>query len=433
MENRFGWVMVVMLFVAGGISFLDRAALSIVAPMIVRDLNLTASNLGVIFSAFFVGYSLMCFLGGMAADRFGPKRVLLCAMVLWSLFCGLTAVSTTFISLLVIRILFGMAEGPFLSNANKIIGNWIPTGRRAMAISIAQSGTTLGGAIAGPIVGVIALSYGWKVSFVAIAAIGLLWVMGWFLIARDAPAARLVAVPESPETPRCAETDARSLGSYLRQPAVLAIAFAFFGFGYLLYFFLSWFPSYLMMERHLSIKDMSIVSAFPWLMGFVGYIAGGAVSDWVLKLTGRAVFARKIVLVICLFAAAVCVVLAGYATTVWSAAGLMGTSILFLYMSANSYWALILDMIEGARVGAVGGYVHMFGNFAGVAAPAVTGFIVQETGSFTSAFALAGVIALLGSICIAVFIPQPPSKQEVAPDSKPRQGIEMNSGSGLAN
>ncbi|MGF6534056.1 ACS family hexuronate transporter-like MFS transporter [Paraburkholderia sp. GAS206C] len=433
MQNRFGWVMVVMLFVAGGISFLDRAALSIVAPMIMRDLKLTASSLGVIFSAFFVGYSLLCFLGGMAADRFGPKRVLLCAMVLWSLFCGLTAVASTFVALLVIRVLFGMAEGPFLSNANKLIGNWIPIRRRAMAISVAQSGTTLGGAIAGPIVGAIALSYGWKVSFVAIAAIGLLWVTGWLLIGKDAPAALTVAAHNDHAAVRASGTKARSLGSYLRQPAVLAIAFAFFGFGYLLYFFLSWFPSYLTMERHLSIKDMSIVSVFPWLMGFVGYIAGGAVSDWVLAITGRAVFARKIVLVVCLLAAAVCVALAGYATAVWSAAGLMGASILFLYMSANSYWALILDMIEDARVGAVGGYVHMFGNFAGVAAPAVTGFIVQETGSFRSAFALAGGIALSGSICIALFVRQPPAKREVMPHSEPQQGMEMNSGSGLAN
>ncbi|CAB3752074.1 Hexuronate transporter [Paraburkholderia solisilvae] len=433
MQKRLGWVMVVMLFTAGGISFLDRAALSIVAPMILRDLNLSTSSLGIIFSAFFIGYSLLCFLGGMAGDRFGPKRVLLWAMVLWSLFCGLTAASTTFVSLLVIRVLFGMAEGPFLSNANKLIGNWIPVRRRAMAISVAQSGTTLGGAIAGPVVGVIALSYGWRVSFIAIAAIGILWIIGWLLIGKDAPAARAVAVRGDHAVARPVDAETRSLGSYLRQPAVLAIAFAFFGFGYLLYFFLSWFPSYLTMERHLSIRDMSGVSMLPWLMGFVGYIAGGVASDWILKITGRAVFARKIVLVIGLLVAAVCVALAGFATAVWSAVALMGTSIFFLYMSANSYWALILDMIEEARVGAVGGYVHMFGNFAGVLAPTATGFIVQQTGSFTSAFALAGVIALSGSICIALFVRRPPCKQEAAPHDEPHQGAEMNSGSGLAN
>ncbi len=178
------------------------------------------------------------------------------------------------------------------------------------------------------------------------------------------------------------------LGAYLRRPAVLAIAFAFFGFGYLLYFFLSWFPSYLTMERHLSIKDMSVVSTIPWLMGFVGYIAGGVVSDRICVMTGRPVFARKVVLVSSLLAAAVCVAFAGYADSVLVAAALMGTSILFLYASANCYWALILDMIEESRVGAVGGFVHMIGNFAGVLAPFVTGVLVQRTGSFSAAFVL---------------------------------------------
>jgi sugar phosphate permease len=280
-----------------------------------------------------------------------------------------------------------------------------------MAISIAQSGTTLGGAVAGPIVGALALTYGWKTSFVAIAAAGFVWVIGWLVLGKNAPVSGAAGQPlyaaeadKNPSIQPSAMT--RSLSSYLREPAVLAIAFAFFGFGYLLYFFLSWFPSYLTMERHLSIKDMSVVSSIPWLMGFVGYLLGGAISDYVLKVTGRPIFARKLVLVVCLLAAAVCVAIAGYADSVWSAATLMGSSILFLYMSANSYWALILNMVPGEKVGAVGGYVHMFGNFAGIAAPAVTGFIVQKTGVFTSAFALAGGIALLGSICIAVFVRQ---------------------------
>jgi ACS family hexuronate transporter-like MFS transporter len=419
MKRHWGWMMVAMVFVAGGISFLDRAALSVAAPLIVRDLRLDPASLGIVFSTFFLGYSVMCFLGGIAADRFGAKRVLLFAMVFWSLFCGLTAAATTFASLLVVRVLFGMAEGPFLSNASKLIGNWIPTTQRATAISVAQSGTTLGGAIAGPIVGYLALAYGWKTSFVAIGAIGLVWTAAWLFIGRDHPARAssddLMGTRNTASSQRAeaASLDIRTIGSYVREPAVLAIAFAFFGFGYLLYFFLSWFPSYLTMERHLSIKDMSMVSAIPWLMGFVGYILGGIVSDQLCRKTGRAVFARKLVLVVCLLAAAVCVGLAGYANSVLSAAALMGASILFLYMSANSYWVLILDMIAPERVGAIGGFVHMFGNFAGIAAPAVTGYIVQRTGSFSSAFVLAGAIALLGSLSIAVFVSHRPSVRKV--------------------
>jgi MFS transporter, ACS family, hexuronate transporter len=424
MKRHDGWVMVAMLFAAGGISFLDRAALSVVAPLIVRDLHLDPASLGIVFSTFFIGYSVLCFAGGIASDRYGPKRVLLFAMLFWSLFCGLTAAATSLASLVVVRVLFGMAEGPFLTNSSKLIGNWFPAARRGTAVSIAHSGTTLGGAIAGPVVGYLALAYGWKVSFIAIAAIGFAWTLGWSFAGRDRPAHS--ADTDAPAGTRSDPPGQRgspvtldvrpigTIGSYIRQPAVLAISVAFFGFGYLLYFFLSWFPSYLTMERHLSLKDMSVVSVIPWLMGFVGYILGGIVSDYLCRKTGRAVFARKIVLVLSLLAAAVCVALAGYADSVISAAALMGTSILFLYMSANCYWALILDMIVSARVGAIGGFVHMIGNFSGIAAPAITGYLVQRTGSFSSAFGLAGAMALLGSLCVAVFVPPgPPARGRI--------------------
>lgn len=112
----------------------------------------------------------------------------------------------------------------------------------------------------------------------------------------------------------------------------------------------------------------------------------------------------------------------------------MGASILFLHMSANSYWALILDIIEESRVGAVGGYVHMIGNFAGVLAPTITGFIVQRTGSFTSAFTLAGGIALLGSACIALFVSQRPPNQGTGVSTATRMiELRMNSGESLTN
>lgn len=409
MTKSYGWLMVAMVFIAGCVSFLDRAALSVVAPLIVKDLHLDPSTLGAVFSTFFVGYSALCFLGGIASDRFGPRRVLLVAMVFWSLFCGLTAVATTFGTLLMVRVLFGMAEGPFLASASKLLGNWFSAPKRATAISIAHSGTTLGGAIAGPMVTYIAVSYGWRTAFVAIAAIGLVWAAAWALVGKDGEPS-----PPNPRGPIGAygtegKAFTQPLGAYLRHPSVLAIAFAFFGFGYLLYFFLSWFPSYLTMERHLSIKDMSVISTIPWLMGFVGYIAGGVVSDRICTLTGRPIYARRIVLVSSLLGAAVCVVFAGYADSVLFAAALMGTSILFLYASANCYWALVLDMIEASRVGAVGGFVHMVGNFAGVLAPFVTGLLVQRTGSFSAAFGLAGSIALLGSLCIAFLIPSDPS------------------------
>ncbi len=119
-------------------------------------------------------------------------------MTFWSLFCGLTAVATAFGTLLVVRLLFGMAEGPFLASASKLIGSWFPPSKRATAISIAHSGTTLGGAIAGPIVAYLAVMYGWRIAFVAIASIGVVWAAGWTLVGKDGKSGELVLAADEP-------------------------------------------------------------------------------------------------------------------------------------------------------------------------------------------------------------------------------------------
>jgi len=115
---HYSWFIIALLFIGGAISYLDRAALSIAAPMIAEDMQLDPGRLGIVFSSFFVGYALFCFVGGFAADRIGPKNVFTLAMTVWSVFCGLTAAATGLVSLLVVRVIFGMGEGPFGSAAN---------------------------------------------------------------------------------------------------------------------------------------------------------------------------------------------------------------------------------------------------------------------------------------------------------------------------
>src|SRR5258706_11665901 len=131
METRSRWTLVCLLFVGGAISYLDRAALSITAPLITKELNLEPAQLGIVFSSFFVGYALFCFVGGYASDRFGPRAVLTVSMLVWSLFCGLTAVTVGIASLLVVRVIFGMGEGPFCATINKLVSNWFPRQQQA--------------------------------------------------------------------------------------------------------------------------------------------------------------------------------------------------------------------------------------------------------------------------------------------------------------
>jgi MFS transporter, ACS family, hexuronate transporter len=255
-----------------------------------------------------------------------------------------------------------MGEGPYRSATNKLISNWFPRRQQASAVGWANAGTPLGGAIAGPIVGFIALAYGWRVSFVVIAFIGLCWAIAWMLLVTDRPeqnlrvsAAERTEIAADPEVPTAGPRV--NLGRLLIRPGVLATAFAFFGYAYILYFFLSWFPSYLTMQQHLSIKSMSFVGAIPWLLGFINLAGGGMVSDVIYRFTGNAVLARKLVLVGGLLTAAVCVALAGQVTGVLAAVTLMTVSVFFMYLTGHTYFALILDTIEKNRVGGVSGFV----------------------------------------------------------------------------
>jgi MFS transporter, ACS family, hexuronate transporter len=305
-----------------------------------------------------------------------------------------------------------MGEGPIGSTANKMIRNWFPRDRQASAISIANAGTPLGGAISGPIVGFLALAAGWRVAFVVIALIGIAWAVAWVLMVADSPEQDpKVGAVERAEVESASGTDAAGpplpLGPMLLRPAVLATGFAFFGYACILYFFLTWFPSYLLMARHLSIKTMSLATTIPWLVGFVGLLSGGFLSDFIYRLTGNAVLSRKLVLVTCLLASAVGIAFAGVVASVQGAVALMAVSIFFMYLTGNTYFALVLDTVDSPRVGGVSGFVHFIANCGGIVAPLVTGFIVQATGSFTSAFLLTGAIAVVGALGVVIFVRAP--------------------------
>ncbi|MFM0690318.1 MFS transporter [Paraburkholderia strydomiana] len=413
------WFVVALLFLAGVINYLDRSALSIAAPLIQKDLNFSHAQMGVVFSSFFVGYALFNFVGGVLSDKVGAKRVFGTAMGVWSLFCGATALATGIGSLIVLRVLFGMGEGPFSSSNSKMVNNWFPRKEVASAIGVISSGTPLGGALAGPVVGFMAVQFGWRWAFVAIMLLGLLWLVFWVATTTEHPQQnsrvtsdemQLILAGQADEHALAHSADGSKLGlgHFLRKPIILATAFAFFSYNYVLFFFLSWFPTYLTEAHHLSLRDMSIATVIPWVLGSIGLAAGGFISDLILRLTGKPLLSRKIVLGTCLGAAAVCVALAGRVASTESAVALMSVSIFFLYVTGAVYWAVIQDTVPREHVGGVGGFVHLLANLAGVIGPAVTGFIVQAThGAYGSAFVLAGGIAVLGAVCSLVWIREP--------------------------
>jgi MFS transporter, ACS family, hexuronate transporter len=411
---RYRWIIILMLFLANAINYTDRSAMSVALPLLSKQFHLTPSEAGMILSSFFIGYALFNFVGGYLSDIKGPRKVMGTAMTFWSLFCGLTAATFNFTSLFLVRIFFGFGEGPLTSTTNKTMNNWIPLKERARAVGIANAGAPIGGALSGPIVALISLHWGWQYSFIALTIVGLIWAVIWFKISTDKPEIHpkvskkeLIEITQDEPAKTSVnqpKTEKTPLLSILKQPKVAALAVGMFGYNYTLFFFLTWFPSYLMDARHLSVGKMGIVTVLPWIAGGIGQLVGSFLIDYIYKLTGKVLFSRKVVLVSCLISSAVCVGLTGLANSVTSAVTLMTIGICFLYLQATTYWAIIQDIVPKEKVGGASGFVHAVANISGIIGPTVTGFIVQYTGSYTMAFLLAGGLAIIGALGVAFFV-----------------------------
>lgn len=413
-------VVLFLLFLAGVVNYLDRSALSISAPFIQKDLSLSSGQMGIIFSSFSVGYALFNIIGGIASDKFGARNTLLAAMIIWSLFSGSVGLAVGFVSLIIIRVLFGMGEGPLSTTTNKMINSWFPPNRRASTMGIASSGTPLGGAIAGPIVGFICLQFGWRISFAVIMSIGFVWSFAWWKFVKEKSnndgfeesVSENIGIKEN-------KTNYKIKTSfYLRQKTIIFNAIGFFSYNYILFFFLTWYPSYLVKERGLSVQTMSFVNMIPWTLGLIALGTGGIFSDMLVKKfkDKHILFSRKIIIVCCLFIAAIGIALSGSMESLAGSVAMLAIAVFFMYLTGAIYWGVVNDVVDQDNVGSVGGFTHAIGNCAGILGPLVTGYIIQFTGSFTTAFIFAGVIALIGSLGALIFIkPIPKTLYENAP------------------
>jgi len=415
MKQNYRWVIAALLFAAGMLNYLDRAALSVVAPIIKGDLHINDAQMGLLFSSFFIGYCIFCFIGGWASDRFGPRKVFFYAAGFWSLFCGTTALASNFATLMVSRVAFGMAEGPMGTTTNKAISNWFPRREAGRAVGITNAGQPLGAAIAAPIVGLVALHFSWRISFVVIAALGFIWMIVWWRSFRDLPTQHPAVSAEEKaliiaDRPSLQVGEGRveekvaAVGHYLLSMPVLGVAMAFFAFNYVLYFFLSWLPSYLTDFQHLDIKHMSVVGMLPWLGATAGFVLGGIFSDALYKKTGNVLFARKTVIVIGLGVSGVCVVLVSQVSGLVPAVALMAVASLFAFMTPQACWSLLQDIVPAQRIGATGGFVHLLANIAGILSPSITGFLVQYGMGYSSAFILTGVLAGVGMVAVLLSV-----------------------------
>ncbi|MBN3849334.1 MFS transporter [Paraburkholderia sp. Ac-20342] len=425
--GRYRYFIAVLLFVAGAINYIDRSALGIVAPIIDKEFGLSPSQLGIIYSAFFVGYAIFAFVGGHLADRYGPRRVFSVAMGSWSILCGLTATVTGFGSLLIFRGLFGFAEGPMNSVMNKTVGNWFSRSETSTILGFAFSGQTVGAAIAGPVVGLLALNFSWRIAFVFVASVGLVWIIAWRLLMTDKPAdnhrvsaIELEFIEQNREALR-AEIDGgetKSLRAYLIRPSTLALAMGLFSTSYTLFVFISWLPSYFVNELHLDVAEMSFMTVIPWAFGGIGYFFGGIFSDIFFRKMKSKLMARKLPAVLLLALSGAMLVGVSVVHTIMLAVLLIALAVMFLTSATQACFAMMHELIPANRLGGVTGFIHLISNLAGILSPAMMGFVVQYFHGYSGGFVAGAVVDLIGVLAMAIFI-RPEKHRETLSDALP--------------
>ena len=394
-----------LLFLLNSISYTDRVNMSVAGHPVASEFGLSPVALGYLFSSFLWAYVLMMLPGGRLIDAIGAHRVAPIMATIWSVAQMLSGASTGFVTILLTRLGLGVGEAPVSPISYQSVRQWGPAREHGVAIGAIQSGTLLGPAVASPIVAWIIASSSWRVSFYATGAVGLLWVVVW---------TALVSTPERtrwlPEAERrhilahrqVAQATGTGTGvgyrGLLRSPSMWGLAISQGCAVYSLYLYLSWLPTYLQTARHVSIVSSGLFNAVPYLAGAVVIIVTNWIGDAMLTPSTMQSGRRRLVVVACLVLAA-----GGMAIPFVQSLGLVVLlSILpisFGNTASATNAALTSDLLRSpVDSGRAFAFLVLGGNCFGLLAPIVTGYIVRATGSFASAFVLAGALALLGAV-----------------------------------
>ena len=389
-------VLCVMYFVA----YVDRVNIAVAAPLMRRDLALTPIELGVVFSAFAYPYAAMQIAGGWAADRFGPRRVLAILSLLWAAATMLTGISRGAASLVACRLLLGVGEGGAFPAATRAFTWWLPARERGFAQGITHSFARLGGAVTPPIVLAIVARYSWRASFFVLGAASAAWTLLWTATFRDRPDDHpWVSGGELAEIHGGARLQTSRERTPWRQIVrrMWLATLVDFCYGWSLWVFLTWLPSYLAEARGLAIERVAFAAMLPFLAGVVSDTLGGVLSDAIYGRTGNLRLARRTLLVAGLGGAFVFLVPAVATTSAARAVVFLAAAFFFLELANAVLWTLPLD-IAGAHAGTAGGMMNAGFGVAGMISPVVFGLLIQRTGRYELPLLVSAALLLAGAI-----------------------------------
>lgn len=399
------WKVLTLVALGTTINYLDRTLLSVAGPGMARDLHFDPAVMGVVFSAFSWSYALAQIPGGAFLDRYGVRITYFLSAAFWSLFTALQTFTAGIGTLLALRLGLGAAEAPCFPANSRILCSWFPQHERARANGVYSVGMYFGIAFLSPLLFWITATWGWRSLFAIVGLIGLAFAAVWLWLYRE---------PQDSRWANPAERDYitgggglalqgassafawRDIAWLLSRRQILGASVGQFASNCTLVFFLTWFPTYLATERHMAWLKVGFFAVLPFIAASAGVLAGGVLSDALVKKTGSATFGRKLPIVSGLLLASL-IAIAAFVKSDAVVIAVMSAAFFGQGMS-NLGWTLISDVAPRRLVGLTGGVFNLCTNLAGIVTPIVIGFVVARTGSFFGGLAFIGAVAVVGAL-----------------------------------
>jgi ACS family glucarate transporter-like MFS transporter len=414
LASRTRWSILAILFIVTTINYADRATISLAGADIKKAFGLSPVEMGYIFSAFAWSYVAAQLPGGWLLDRFGSKRTYFVSIFLWSVFTLLTgtvgfiAGGSAVVVLFMMRLLVGAAEAPSFPGNSRITSAWFPSHERGLASAVFNSAQYFATVLFAPLMGWLVHTYGWQSVFYVMGALGIVMALVWrktIYGPQDHPSVSaselkylkdggaLVDIDGSRTVRQSSVNTLACIKELLGNRMLLGVYIGQYCITTLTYFFLTWFPVYLVQERHMTILKAGFVASLPAIAGFLGGIIGGWLSDWLARQGYSLSVSRKVPIVLGMLMS-MSMIACNYIETDALVVAVMSLAFFGKGVGALG-WAVVSDTSPKEAGGLSGGLFNTFGNTAGITTPIVIGYIVQGTGSFAGALVFVGVNAAL--------------------------------------
>ncbi|MEH3141476.1 MAG: MFS transporter [Mycobacterium kyogaense] len=397
------------------VNYIDRVNLSVATPAIMADFDISAAQMGVVASAFLWTYAMLQMPIGTIVDRIGVPWVNRVGVSLWALASFLSAAAGGLGLLIVARLLLGIGEAPAVPAGWKAIGQWFPKHERGTATSIFDGCAKLSNVVGIPIMAFLVSTWSWHAAFLFTGALSVVYLVAWWLLYRSPAAAVAEGKMSTAELDylRAGEAEDENahgagslagVGYLLRRRKTWGLALGYASYTYAYYVLLTWLPGYLEKEFGVNLLKGGIYSMIPWLVAVIAqFLIAGVLMDRWTRRTGDITRVRRIVLVTSMLAS-LAVTGAAYADTIEVAVVFLSIGAAGLAVSVPAGSSIVSLIAPHGYTGSLAGIVNFVANLIGIAAPIVTGMVVDRTGSFSGAFIATGVILVGGIFCYTIVL-----------------------------